>query len=471
MAEQKTAAVTVNGETKTAAIGSRLSDLLDLFLPCGGLGKCGKCVVLVNGKKERACRYRILSDCTVETPEPDGEILSVSGAEESGCAAGRLALALDVGTTTLALALVSLDEGRIARVLTAANPQAAFGADVMSRIGYCAAHGPQKLQSVLVEEINRLIETMEIPEVPTLYAAGNMTMLHLFLGEDCSSLGAAPYTPVFLKTRRAEAQILGLSGVREVVTLPGISAFVGADLVAGLNLIGMPREGMHRLLVDLGTNAEIVLFSRDSALCTAAAAGPCFEGANISCGMSATSGAISAFSFDEEGGRHIRTVNNAPAKGLCGTGLIDVIAALLDRGAIDESGLLSPSPYPLADGIFLTGRDVRQFQLAKSAVCSAVLTLMERKGVSFDEIDSLCLSGGFSAFINVKNAVRTGLLPAELGDRCRAVNNSSLLGTAAYACRQNDLSAYTAHAGYLDLSPDPLFAELFVDNLLFPETR
>lgn len=463
--------ITVNGKKKTAAVGSRLSEVLKMPLPCGGLGKCGKCEVLVDGKKERACRFRILAPCAVKTPEQSGAILSETGAVPTGRVTDRLVLALDIGTTTLALALVSLDEGKIVRVLTSANPQAAFGADVMSRIGYCAGHGPRELQSVLIGEVDRLIREMAVPEVPVLFAAGNTTMLHLFLGADCSAIGAAPYTPVFLDSQRRDARALGLSGVRGVVTLPGISSFVGADLVAGLNHIGLPPAGKHRLLIDLGTNAEVVLFSADSALATAAAAGPCFEGANISCGMSATSGAICAFSLDANGEQRIRTVEDAPAKGLCGTGLIDVIAALLDHGALDGSGSLDPSPYPLADGISLTGRDVRQFQLAKSAVCSAVLTLMKRKGVSFDEIDTLFLSGGFSAFINVRNAVRTGLLPSELRDRCRAVNNSSLLGTVAYACRQNDLSVYTDRAQYLDLSADPLFTELFVDNMLFPEAR
>ena len=221
-------------------------------------------------------------------------------------------------------------------------------------------------------------------------------------------------------------------------------------------------SGKHDLLIDLGTNAEVVLFSEKDALCTAAAAGPCFEGANISCGMSATAGAISA--YGEDG---IKTIADAKPLGICGTGLVDVIAVLLERGEIDETGFMECESYTLSEGVTLEGGDVRQYQLAKSAVNSAILTLMKLKNVGFEDISNMYISGGFSAKINIKNAVKTGLLPKELESKCVTLNNSSLLGAVKYAFEQNELSCLLDGARYIDLSSDPDFSELFIENMMF----
>ena len=462
------ARVVIDGTIYEAKAGEKLSDLLirtgnAIPMPCGGRGSCGKCRVTVNGQPELACLYGIGSDIEVILPEKE-TIVSETGALTGGEETDRCVLALDIGTTTLALALVSPDDGRIVRVVTRPNPQRAYGADVMSRIGYCREHGPTGLQLAVIGAVNEMRRELKAPPVETLYAAGNTTMLHLFFGADCSAMGAAPYTPVFLDEKTVPGESLGLLQIKNVVSLPGAAAFVGADLTAGLNFIGLPPEGNYRLLIDLGTNAEVVLFSRESALCTAAAAGPCFEGANVSCGMSASPGAICAYSA-----QGYSTIGDAPAKGVCGTGLVDVIAAFLDDGTVDETGYMECEEAELAPGVVLTQGDVRQYQLAKSAVCFAVQALVKRQGISFDAIDGLYISGGFSAKINVDNAVRTGLLPGELRDRCVAVNNSSLLGTVKYACEHNDLSVYLDRMQYVDLAADPVFSDLFIQNMTFEE--
>ena len=462
--------VLVNGKTYEAEEGERLSDLLirtgeTIPMPCGGRGSCGKCRVTVNGQPELACRYRIRGQIDVVLPQPE-TIDSVTGAQETGSMTAHSVLALDVGTTTLALALVSADEGKIARVVTRTNPQRAFGADVMSRIAYCAEHGVSALQEVVIREIDAMCRALDVPDGLTMFASGNATMLHLLFGADPSGMGASPYTPVFLGSKRAPGASLGLPRIAEVISLPCAAAFVGADLTAGLCFVGMPPEGKYRLLIDLGTNAEVVLFSREAALCTAAAAGPCFEGANISCGMSASDGAICA--YDANG---YRTVGNAPAAGLCGTGLVDVIASLLDAGTIDETGYMACGTFPIAPNVTLTQNDVRQYQLAKSAVCAAVLTLLRKQGVRFDDVDMLYISGGFSAKINVENAVKTGLLPAKLQTKCASLGNSSLLGTVKAACEQPDLSAYTGRMRYVDPAADPVFTDLFIENMAFTARR
>lgn len=458
--------VTINGKTEYADEGTLLSNILigsDIGVDhlCGGRGNCKKCTVLVNGKEELSCQYQIKSDVFVIIPE-NNDIVSETGAVESGRMTQNLCFALDIGTTTLALALVSVDEGKIVKIITRTNPQRKFGADVITRIDYCQKNGVQELNRTLISEINSMLSEFDCSGVEMLYVSGNSTMLHLFFGVDCSSMGVAPYTPVFLESKTEKAETLGIVGVKSVESLPSIAAFVGADLVAGLNYIQKPTNGKYNFLIDLGTNAEIVLFSEKSTLCTSAAAGPCFEGANISCGMSATNGAIYAYSEYE-----LKTVGNSPAKGICGTGLIDIISEFIRVGKIDETGFMESETFELADGVSINQIDIRQYQLAKSAVYSATTTLLQMKNVSFDDIEKMYISGGFSAKINIENAVKTGLLPKELKEKCVAINNSSLLGTVKYACEKNDLTIYTDNSTYVDLSADSDFSELFIENMMF----
>ena len=459
--------VVLNGKAVLAEAGTVLSELLGLEKPCGGKGNCGKCRVRVDGNEVLACQYAIASEITVETEtlsRHSSEIASATDVSERGTRVENLAFALDIGTTTLALALVSLDEKRAIRVITAANPQRRFGADVMSRIEYAQRHTVKELQRVLIAEINRMIAELGAT-ADVLYVSGNVTMLHTLFGVDCSPIGVYPYTPAFLGGREEAAEALGLKGVSRVVSLPSVSSFVGADVVAGLHLIGMPEDGSCNLLIDLGTNAEVVLYSNRSGVATAAAAGPCFEAANITCGMSAASGAVCAFSLNY-GHTSCKTVADAAPKGICGTGLIDLIAELFKNGIIDETGYMA-ADYRLADGVFLTPEDVRQYQLAKSAVCSAILTLMQEAGIGFDKIAKVYLSGGFSSEINLHSATVSGLLPKELAHKAEALGNSSLRGTVRYACEGGDLNRFSDMIRYADLSENPYFTKLFLENMAF----
>lgn len=454
-----------------AQAGAKLSDV---FIkegiahehPCGCKGICKKCEISVNGKKELSCKYYVNSDITVELFD-NSTILSETGAVCTKNTTSNMCFCLDIGTTTLALALVSIDEKRIIKVITRTNPQRAFGADVISRIEYCGKNSVSPLNSILIKEINSMIEEFGLLDLKMLYVTGNTTMLHLFFNVDCSGLGVAPYKPVFLESKECSANELGLCGVENIFSLPSISAFVGADIVAGLHFVSPPQENKYSLLVDLGTNAEIVLFSQDTVVCTSAAAGPCFEGANISCGMSAVNGAVYAFSMDSDSKKHIKTVDDCIAKGICGTGIIDIIAELLENGIIDKTGYMESDKFHISYGVYITKEDIRQFQLAKSAVCSAILTLIKYKGIDFCDIDKMYISGGFSAEINIQNAVKTGLLPKELCEKSVAINNSSLLGTVKFACENSDLSSIVYMAQYIDLSADKDFSDLFIENMSF----
>lgn len=462
----------IQNKTKSvvsAAHGEKLSDVLinngfSVSHPCSGMGICKKCTVLVNGKNELSCKYKICDDAEIVLPEKE-EIASFCGEYSSAVVTENLCFALDIGTTTLALAIVSLDEKKIICTKTGVNPQRAFGADVVSRIEYCSKNGVNELQRTVVEKINKMISDVSYEynvSVKKMYVAGNTVMLHLFFGIDCSAMGVSPYTPSFLGKRTENGADIGIGKVQEIISLPNISAFIGSDIVAGLNFVGMPEKNKYNILIDLGTNAEIVLYSDEKILCTAAAAGPCFECANISSGMSATKGAVYAYSADR-----IQTIGNEKAQGICATGLIDIIAELLKNETIDETGSMDCEKFRIAENVFLTREDVRQFQLAKSAVYSAIITLIKMQNVSFADIEKVFIAGGFSSGLDISNAIATGLLPLELKSKYVVVNNSSLLGTAEFAAKKSDLSVFTENAEYVDLAENPMFSELFIKNMMF----
>ncbi len=460
-----TRTVTFDGEQPLAALLDRAETHVDK--PCGGRGACKKCTVLVNGREELACRYVVREDATVVVPE-NRDIVSVTGADETGKATEHMCLCLDIGTTTLALALVSLDDGATVQTVTAPNPQRKFGADVISRIEYCAKNGAEALQSTLIGKLRELMAELlakyGLSEIGTMYVAGNTTMLHLFFGVDCASLGVSPYTPKFLDMKTATGAELGLAHVGEIIALPGISAFVGADIVSGLGFVQKPQAGKWSLLIDLGTNAEIVLFNREKYLCATAAAGPCFEGANISSGMSATAGAVNRYCAD---GSYSVIGDVAPA-GICATGLVDILAALVRDGTVEDSGYMEED-FSLTDTVRVTPADVREFQLAKSAVRSAVECLLQNGNVSCGDVETMYVAGGFSAQLNVENASYLGLIPKELADRFVSVNNSSLRGAVKFATVGNDLAGIAEKAEFIDLGADSLFSELFFENMAFEQ--
>ena len=433
--------------------------------PCGGAGKCGKCTVLVDGENKLSCRYTVTSDITVELPKKE-EIISVSGVTQGGELGNELSLCLDIGTTTLALALVSVDKKKTVKVLTATNPQRVYGADVISRIDYCRKNGTDDLTKTLNEGVSQLVcellSECGVDRIEKMYVSGNTTMLHTFFGVDCSSLGVSPYTPVFLDVRKCKGSDVGINNIDDIEALPGISAFVGADIVAGLNYVEA-TDGKYDLLVDLGTNAEIALFGEGKIVCTTAAAGPCFEGANISCGMSAVEGAVCEYRADGT----YRTIGDSEPKGLCATGLIDLVAELVKTEAIDESGFMEDEEFSLTDKVTLTQKDVRELQLAKSAVRSAIECLLDHACIDAESIGKMYVAGGFSSGLNVQNAVDIGLFPKELEDKFKAVNNSSLLGTVKRAIENSSLEDITKKAYYLDISGNALFSELFFENMVF----
>ncbi len=411
-----------------------------------------------------ACRTEIEKEEEITLFEA-GNILSEVDLTESRVYSKKEGVfAVDIGTTTVAVALT--DEESVVEVTTFDNPQLPFGADVLSRIQNANKFGVSKLQKPLLIELKNAVDRLCKKykcHAEKIYASGNTVMLHLFWGEDVSSLGVAPYAPVFTGKRTGKLPLLGDA---DIVTLPCISSYVGADIAAGISVCPPPAPDKKNLFIDLGTNAEIALISEKEIVATSAAAGPCFEAGNVSCGMPATDGAVASFSLDGEE-KKVTFLGKA-AKGVCGTGLIDVIGQLVKYNIIDKTGFLTyKNGYPIYGNIILTQQDVRAFQMAKSALRSGTETLLKTTKTSYEDIENVYVAGGFSAAINVENAILAGLFSPALERKCTAVKNVALAGTVRYAAGAKEVDSVLARACAVDLASTPEFSELFIENLNF----
>ncbi len=392
-------------------------------------------------------------------------------------------IALDIGTTTLAAALVAPD-GRYVRTCTRLNPQQAFGADVMTRITACREGHLQEMRRVLLATVSDMVAdiTQKGTVPPALYVAGNPTMLHIFCGLSPEGMGVHPFTPVFLETKVFGGADLHLPFER-VTVLPSASAFVGSDILCGLEIARAEQEPPS-LLVDIGTNGEMILASGTRLTATSVAAGPALEGAGISCGTGGIPGAVCRI-FRRQGQLVFRTVADAPPIGLCGSGLVDLVAYLLDAGILDETGYMerdfrlvglheSADGRPISDGdteLRLTREDVRAVQLAKSAVCAGMLALLAEEGLSADNVRRVYVAGGLGYFLHPYSCVRCGLLPVDFLDKMTPVGNAALAGAALCVAAPDTVSRLADAATRcrtLALNQSESFSALFMQHLAFP---
>ena len=526
--------VTDDNEKKTLKVTDGLSLLEalringnDIYAPCGGRGTCNKCTVEVGGEGTViSCNYYPDKDIEVILPGRDEEqILSnqteflhdlpmdtdpfpvfANAATTSNPATpvppeskdiqaepaapentqplvapggshvmNPFGVAVDLGTTTVVLYLLDLVTGRTEKISSFMNPQRAYGADVISRINYCQLNsgGLNELQQSIVSHFNREMEmfaaghNISTESIVRVVFAGNTTMLHLLLGEDPVSIAQAPFTPRFITTqlRRGRETGLKVNSNAEVITLPCVSAFVGADIVAGLSALNV--RSRRYLFVDIGTNGEIALVTEEGIDACAAAAGPAFEGANITCGMSARNGAVSSFT----GPGRYRVIGNGRPAGICGSGIIDAAAYLVENGVVDETGYMSGDFSISGDGrVYVNQKDVREIQLAKSAIYSGMKLLLDRRGLTFSDIDALYLAGGFGNYISIRSALRIGLLPSELEGRIFPVGNSAGIGALLYL-KSKQFAGWTGETAlrtnYIELSNDDNFTVEFAMNMNF----
>jgi uncharacterized 2Fe-2S/4Fe-4S cluster protein (DUF4445 family) len=396
---------------------------------------------------------------------------------------GAAAVALDIGTTTVSARLIDLDTSLVLDTVSALNDQRAFGADVMSRIGAARDGKTGELFTLINRQTRRILESFQkrwnIPKIKKLAVSGNTTMLHLFLNVDPSGMGALPFTPVFLEEREGGGGALSLP-VENVTVLPSIAAFIGGDITAGLAVLDILNIPGPSLFIDIGTNGEMALAHRETILCCSTAAGPAFEGAEISCGMGGVAGAISAVEIAANVAHNvtpndlaITTIGNAPPAGVCGSGLVDAVAIMLRQGIIDKTGFMAGADkeFCLAPGVSITDRDIRQFQLAKSAIFSGIRILCKNSGLHAADIRNVFIAGGFGFYINKYNAAAAGIFPAALLDAISICGNVSLQGAQECLTAPDFLSRckqIIAQCSVVDLAADPSFTDEFADNMLFP---
>ena len=485
---------------------------------CGGGGTCGKCLVQINKIPQLACLTPVADGMEIinehNEHSEDFAIVNISadrGAITEGASYG---LAVDIGTTTIAFTLVNLDSGKPVLSHGVINSQRALGADVISRIKAADEGKLDVLNRCVLDDICKGIsyickESLDLADssltdtnladfklsqnIRKMVIAGNTTMLHILMGESCNSLGQYPFTPVFIDLQSYSfEEIFGtitnsaksdwLSSC-EVLLLPGISTYVGADVAAGILYGYYLEKGSFKdgfktglnLLVDLGTNGELALFSQDAVTATATAAGPAFEAGNISCGTGSIPGAISkavyrpeteCFEWETIGGIHCDPI------GICGSGVLDIAAQLVLHGFIDESGFLEED-FVIAPGITFTQKDVRELQLAKSAVRAGIEVLLSDFGVSYDDIDKVYLAGGFGHTLNLESAIILGILPEEWRYKVKAIGNSSLAGAVRVLTDDTDLDRiidFTAKAKEINLSAHTRFNDLFMEHMMFENT-
>src|SRR5256714_778345 len=409
-------------------------------------------------------------------------------------------VAFDLGTTTVVGTLMNLRTGMAEAVRSALNGQAPFGADVISRI----SHGMQgdeakaELRQAVLGTMNTILsELFEIAGVARdrvyeLVVVGNATMLHLLLGIDATPISMMPFAPTFREPLYLSAGEVGLDihPAGYVQTLPIIGAYVGADIVGGVVATGLAREEKLRVFVDVGTNGEIVLGSSKRVLCTAAPAGPAFEGSQIRCGMRATDGAIEGVTLSDHVELQVIGGDVEP-RGICGSGLVDAVAQLLVVGLLDGSGKLKTREevpehplsdrlisvegvraFLLAEDVYLTQRDVRELQFAKGSIATGIKVLMDVLGVTAADLDEVLLGGSFGSYLNPESAKIIGLVPPVHVDRILSVGNTAGEGAKmkllSFRGRQVAFEL-PATIEYLELSGRSDFNESFVSVLQFPE--
>ena len=397
------------------------------------------------------------------------DILTNFHSQAAKCSFSGLGIAVDIGTTTIAAVAIDLATSAVLMTGSVINPQVSFGPDVISRIKYARDFGIADLQSGIVSELERLISEISAGTEPSrISITGNTAMLCLFAGEDPSSMGVYPFTPPSLFGNTISAHQIGWPFSCDVYLNPCMGPFVGGDITSAVvssNLTGQDTA----LLADIGTNGELALYHDGKLYVSSTAAGPAFEGATISCGMAAVSGAIKKVQV-VNGQLVSTTIDGSEAKGICGSGLISAVSTLLSMEKIDESGLLEEEQLFLSKNVYLSRSDIREVQMAKSAICAGILALCNKAGISIDNIKRFCIAGGFGSNIDPREAAAIGLFPRELL-KVTEISGNAALGGCVLSLLDKDMQKYSekiaSNSIVIDLATDPVFMDAYVENMMF----
>ena len=486
------------------APGTRLQEVLfaqGVEFHCGGRGRCKGCRVkvlkghlpIVADEKNLlsptelesgwrlACRHSVSADLELELAQWEVTILydqtSFAFVPREG-----LGIAIDLGSTTIAAQLLDLTNGNVLAVQTALNAQARHGGDIMSRVEFAIHGGQGELQKLIRNQLGEMVAKLlaaasnpksEIrnPKLSRVVLVGNTVMHHLFCGVSVAPMSAHPFHPEQPGRFKFSPRDLGWDLPAETVVefLPCIGGFVGSDILAGIVATGLHESRDVMALLDLGTNGEVVVGNREKILCTSTAAGPAFEGARISQGMRAATGAISEVRVENDL-VSCRVLGGGEARGLCGSGLVDAVAAGLELEWIHPSGrMANRREMPLAGKVSLQASDVRELQLAKGAIAAGLKILAGRFGAPVGELKRVNLAGAFGNYINRASAQKIGLLRMPL-DRVVPAGNTALLG--AKRALFEDAARWDAIAHgveHVALNEDLEFQDIYAGEMQFPE--
>ncbi|MDR0879699.1 MAG: ASKHA domain-containing protein [Clostridioides sp.] len=432
----------------------------------------------------------------------------VIGIEANDTTKTLYGVAIDIGTTTVVASLIDIDNEMELGCESDINPQKEYGLDVLSRIYYAKSNydGLRKLNESIIDCLNDLISKLchknniAKENIYEVSIAANTTMMHLLLGIDPKSIGKSPYSPVFIGARNIKAKDLGIniSEFGMVYTLPGVSSYIGADIVAGAAVCALNKTDKNILFIDIGTNGEIVLSKKSALTSCSCAAGPALEGMNISCGMRAGDGAIENIHIGETKAEGISTkvIGDSRGVGLCGSGIIDFVSELARLKLIGKTGRIKKKTDveneetiaylaehivdenkkrkfildPQTSDIAMTQEDIRQVQLAKGAILSGFYALLNKVEIDMSELDSVIIAGQFGKHLSVESLVGVGIIPKELKENIKYIGNSSKTGAImALLSREmrREIEKIASNIDYVELSTEKGYERLFSNCLMF----
>ncbi len=492
----------VNGVRTIAQKGWLLSEISNIDHPCGGHGKCGKCKVIVKGgvseitDTERAflsddeidsgirlaCLTHITGNCYISYVNSNDRVDILTNGMLTDFDIEPLfkqfGAVIDVGTTTLAARLYDKN-GKVLSSASRLNSQRKWGSDVISRVEAALSADSEQLVFAIRRDIDAIISELiekansSCEKIDYVVITGNTVMLSLLVGEDVEPFSHAPFAAKRLFGETVKSESLGLKSLSKEACIyfpPCVSAFVGADLICAVLATELYKQPMA-MLVDIGTNGEMALMNNGILTVCSTAAGPAFEAVEISCGMRSESGAIDRV-IVTDGNIFAHVIGDIEAAGICGSGLVDAIACILDMGLLDENGYMETPELQISGSVYLSRKDVRMLQLAKSAICAGLMTLVNSTESQIDKIPVLYVSGGFGSYINKESAAKIGLIPKSLSDVTVSVGNAALDG-GAMLLLNSKLSSIAENlaqnAKALDLSKSQLFVNSYIDGMLFKQ--
>ena len=506
-----------------------LEKQIPLANSCNGKGTCGKCKVKVvsgtitdvtdterrlltekevAGRMRLACMTKARGEVVIETGEVEEDHVFTTGGVEGHFKRDAdkhgYGLAVDIGTTTVVATLVCLDDGTERATYAQINPQKTYGLDVLTRITYETEHKEaaiSQLQKAIVQGLNEAATAVcneagiEVTEITEIDVAANCTMLHMLAGVDARPIGRAPYKPAFTDGQKLKARDLGLMGAAGamVYLLPSVSAYIGADIVAGVYVCDLRHSPGKTLFIDIGTNGELVLEAGGNMYSCSCAAGPALEGMNITSGMRAAKGAVEDVHIGPDGIR-LDVIGKGKPHGLCGSGILAVVRELVRTGLVTRRGAFArPEDFEVGDyrrdilryngtkreallyssgetELLVTQSDVRQVQLAKGAIRSGIEVLLSHGGLTYEDIDKVLIAGQFGAHLPAESLLQIGLLPPVTEDKLAYAGNSAKSGAVAALLSdkvKEDMEDLAKHIHYIELGSSDNYERLFAKCLLF----